>query len=224
MKISNRGLLEIAEHEGIVPAPYYDSAGVLTFGIGHTKNAGGIDPATMKRGMPVDLDEAIDKAIAIFRSDVPKYETRVNDAITVPIEQHEFDALVSFDFNTGGMRYRNSRGEWTRAMLVHAINRREANASRHFFGWLRPPELRKRRTAEKNLFDTGNYDGNGNTIPVWKVDANGKLRGILTTITGDELLRRMAPAMPEPKAPTGPSQNPFAALFAFLSRIFTKGA
>ncbi|WP_282026869.1 lysozyme [Limimaricola cinnabarinus] len=212
MKISNRGLLEIAEHEGIVPAPYYDSAGVLTFGIGHTKAAGGIDPAGMRRGMPADLDEAIDRAIAVFRADVPKYERRVNDAITAPLEQHEFDALVSFDFNTGGIH---------RAQLTKAINARQEDASRHFFGWLKPPEIRKRRTAEKNLFDTGNYDGNGSTIPVWKVDASGKLRGIYTTITGDELLRRMAPAMPEPKP--APKQHPIAAFFAAIARLF-KGA
>lgn len=210
MKVSNRGLLEICEHEGIVPAPYYDSAGVLTFGIGHTKAAGGIDPATMARGMPADLDEAIDKAIAVFRADVPKYERRVNDAINVPLEQHEFDALVSFDFNTGGIH---------RAHLTKAINAQQADASRHFFGWLKPPEIRKRRTAEKNLFDTGNYDGNGSTIPVWRVDANGKLRGIYTTITGDELLRRMAPAMPEP----APKPHHLAAFFAAIFRLF-KGA
>jgi lysozyme len=52
MKTSNKGLLEIAEHEGLVPAPYFDTKNVLTFGIGHTKMAGGIDPATMPRGMP----------------------------------------------------------------------------------------------------------------------------------------------------------------------------
>jgi lysozyme len=41
MTISAPGLIEIAEHEGIVPAPYLDSAGVRTWGIGHTAAAGG---------------------------------------------------------------------------------------------------------------------------------------------------------------------------------------
>lgn len=182
MKLSDKGLLEIAEHEGIVPAPYKDSVGVWTFGIGHTAAAGGLNPAAMEKGMPVDLDAAIDQAIKVFAEDVVKYENRVTGALRSSVSQHQFDALVSFDFNTGGIE---------RARLTRAINQGEANASKHFFGWLKPPEIRKRRTAEKNLYDTGDYDANGNTIPIWSVDKNGKLKGVHTTISGTELLVRM---------------------------------
>ena len=130
MEISDRGLLEICEHEGIVPGPYLDSVGVWTAYIGHTAAAGGIDPRTLPRGMPADLDAALDRAVAVFREDVAKYEARVNAAIKVPLAQHQFDALVSFDLNTGGIY---------RANLTKAINAGDPDASRHFFGWLRPP-------------------------------------------------------------------------------------
>ncbi|MDX1744022.1 MAG: lysozyme, partial [Ruegeria sp.] len=70
MHLSDRGLLEICEHEGIVPAPYKDSVGVWTFGCGHTAAAGDPDPAEMPRGMPSNLDGAIDEALAIFRKDI----------------------------------------------------------------------------------------------------------------------------------------------------------
>ena len=40
MTVSRRGVLEIAEHEGIVLGPYRDSAGVWTYGVGHTAGAG----------------------------------------------------------------------------------------------------------------------------------------------------------------------------------------
>lgn len=182
MKLSDKGLLEIAEHEGIVPAPYLDSVGVWTFGVGHTKAAGGVAPENMKRGMPANLDGAIDEALRVFRQDVKKYEKRVNDALQVPVEQHEFDMLVSFDFNTGGIH---------RARLTKQINAGDPKASRHFMGWLKPPEIRKRRTAEMRLFETGNYDANGDMIPIWTVDENGKLRGIHDTISGAEILYRM---------------------------------
>lgn len=182
MKLSDKGILEIAEHEGIVPAPYRDSVGVWTFGIGHTAAAGGLDPQEMNGAMPADIDAAIDRALAIFRADVVKYEDRVNAAIRVPLKQHEFDALVSFDFNTGGIG---------RARLTHAINDGDPDAARHFMGWLRPPEIRKRRTAEMNLFRTGNYDANGSSIPVWKTNGAGRLAGILKTIDGTDVLRRM---------------------------------
>lgn len=213
--ISTRGILEIAEHEGLVPAPYLDSVGVWTYGIGHTKNAGGLDPAKMKRGMPADLDAAIDHAIEIFRQDVPKYDKRVNAAVTANIAQHQHDALVSFDLNTGGIY---------RAKLTAAINRGEADASRHFFGWLRPPEIRKRRTAEKNLFDTGDYDANGDSIPIWRVNSKGRLQGILTTISGAELLERMerlekgdVVAVEPPAAP-----NLLTIILTLLTGIFGK--
>jgi lysozyme len=187
MRLSDKGLLEIAEHEGIVPAPYYDSAYVLTYGIGHTKNAGGIDPADMSLAMPSDIDAEIDRALDVFRRDIGSYEKRVNDAIKVPLEQHEFDALVSFDFNTGGIH---------RAQLTKAINGDDPEPARHFMGWLKPVELRKRRTAEMNLFETGDYDANGDQIPIWKTNGKGKLIGRLGTMSGAEVLKRMGRTEP----------------------------
>lgn len=103
MKTSPRGIVALASHEGIVPGPYLDSRGVWTFGIGHTANAGGIDPAKLRRGMPSDLDAAVRLAVRTFAEDLPKYEARVNAAVRVPLAQHEFDALVSFDYNCGGI-------------------------------------------------------------------------------------------------------------------------
>ena len=210
MKISDKGLLEICEHEGIVPAPYLDSVGVWTFGIGHTAAAGGPDPLDLPKGMPGNIDGAIDEAIALFREDVGKYEARVNAALKVPVSQHQFDALVSFDFNTGGIH---------RAQLTRAINAGEANASRHFFGWLKPPEIRKRRTAERNLFDTGDYDANGNSIPVWRVSDTGRLLGIHSTIKGADLLKRMKRGYDVEAPVTMP--NPLAPFAAMLNAIFS---
>lgn len=191
LRVSDLGLLEIAESEGIVPAPYLDSVGVLTYGIGHTASAGYPDPAKMQRGMPDDLDGAIDRAIEIFRRDVKVFEERVNKHVKVALAQHEFDALVHFDFNCGGVYYRNKAGQMVHARLIEAINAHDPNASEHFYGWLKPPEIRKRRDREKDLFDTGNYNSNGDRISIWKVDEHGNLRGRLKTISGSELLVRM---------------------------------
>jgi lysozyme len=185
MTISTRGLIEIAEHEGIVPAPYLDSVGVWTWGIGHTAAASGPDPAKMTRAMPQDVDAAVMAAIDQFAIDVKGYVARVNEAIRVPLAQHQFDALVSFDFNTGGIH---------RARLTAAINAGEPDAARHFLGWLKPPEIRKRRTAEMALFRTGDYASNGDAVPIWRTDSRGKLTGILRTMSGEELLRRIAVA------------------------------
>lgn len=194
MKVSNLGLLEIAEHEGIVPAPYKDSKGVWTFGIGHTAAAGGLDPREMVSAMPADVDRAIDRAIAVFREDVSKYEARVNQAIKVPLKQHQFDALVSFDLNTGGI---------FKAKLTAAINSGDMSG-KGFMGWTKPKEIIKRRKAEQALFRTGNYDANGDDIPVWRTDGKGNLKGVMRTYDGADLLERMlrgAEARPAPAAP-----------------------
>ena len=179
MKVSKRGLLEIASHEGVVPGPYLDSVGVWTCYIGHTTGAGAPNPAAMKRGMPDDLTAELWKVFDLFSRDVVKYADRVNAAINVPLKQYEFDALVSFDYNTGGIH---------RATLTKRINAKDPLAYESFMGWVKPPEIKKRRTAEMNLFRTGDYDANGMQIPIWKVDVNGKLRGHHSTISGHNAL------------------------------------
>lgn len=189
MKLSDLGVLETAEHEGIVLGPYLCSAGVPTVYVGHTAAAGGVDPARMPqvdtRGWSQDrARQEILTALRVFDEDLDKYEARVNRAISAPLRQHQFDALVSFDFNTGGI---------LRAKLREAINRGADDASRHFMGWLKPPEIRKRREAEKLLFETGRYDANGDRIPVYDALGNGRIAHRMT-ISGRDLAELMKEA------------------------------
>lgn len=220
MKLSAKGLLEIAEHEGIVPTVYLDSKGIPTYGVGHTKGAGAPDPANMSWAWPTDVEGAIDAALDQFRKDVRIYEDRVNQHVKVPLKQHEFDALVSFDFNTGGIWYRKANGQMTNALLVTAINARDPNASRHFFGWVKPPELRKRREQEKRLFDTGDYDHNGDLIPIWKTDGKGRLAGQHSVMRGADLLKRMGHRQIEVSGISSPvtyTSKPLAVLLALAA-------
>jgi lysozyme len=185
MKVSDKGLLEICEHEGIVPTVYYDSVKVKTYGVGHTASAGVPDPALMSLTMPMGkaLDDAVDRAIKLFGVDVEKYAARVRKAIKVPLKQHQFDALVSFDFNTGGIH---------KAKLTKQINAGDFSGD-GFMGWLRPPEIKSRRKAEMRLFQTGDYDHNGTLIPVWGTDGAGRLKGIVKNMDGHEVLKKMWP-------------------------------
>jgi len=211
VKVSDKGVVEIAEHEGIVPAPYRDSAGVVTYGVGHTAAAGGLDPREMSSAMPTGdlLTAAVDRAILLFRDDLEKYEARVNDAIKVPLKQHEFDALVSFDFNTGGIH---------RAKLTKAINAGDKSGA-GFMGWLKPPEIRKRRTAEMKLFQTGDYDANGNTVPIWGTDGALELTGIVGQVSGPSLIARMGRGSVSEPSATG---YDWAWLIKLIMGIFRK--
>ncbi len=201
MQMTDWGLLALARHEGIVPRPYLDATGVLTFGIGHTAAAGSPDPATMPRGMPADRDTGIRDAFRVFRADLARYEEAVLRAVNVLLAPHEFDALVSFHFNTGGI---------ARAALTRHLNAgdREA-AARAFMNWRRPTSVIPRREAERDLFREGRYPVG--PIPVWGVDAHGRVdfsRPVrLLTETQALSLLRPSPAPPptisEPDTPTG---------------------
>ncbi|BEV43903.1 lysozyme [Afipia carboxidovorans] len=73
---------------------YLDSAGVLTIGWGHTNH----HPPYFSAGAAWSQLEC-DAALA---SDTITFERHVRKLCKVDLEQHEFDALVSWAFNTGG--------------------------------------------------------------------------------------------------------------------------
>ena len=186
MQMTDRGLLALVRHEGIVPGPYTDVKQVWTFGIGHTAAAGLPDPATMPRGMPADLYAGIREAFRVFRSDLARYEAAVLRAVKVPLAPHEFDALVSFHYNTGGI---------AKAALTRHLNAGDrAAAAAAFMGWLKPAATRSRREAERDLFVTGRYPAG--TIPVWSVDGNGRVdfSRPIRRLTEDEALALLRPA------------------------------
>ena len=197
MHMTDRGLLAVVRHEGVVPGPYLDVKGVWTFGIGHTAAAGPPDPARMPRGMPADLDAGIRDAFQVFRTDLAAYEAEVLRAVKVPLEPQEFDALVSFHYNTGGI---------AKAALTRHLNAgNRAAAAAAFMGWLKPAAIRSRREAERDLFARGIYPTG--TIPVWSVDRNGRVdfsRPIrrLTEAEALALLRPTGTPMPPPDQPT----------------------
>ncbi len=186
MKMTNRGLVALIRHEGIVPAPYLDVRDVWTFGIGHTGAAGDPNPSHMKRGMPEDLDAGIREAFRVFRADIARYEREVCNALAVPVEPHEFDALVSFHYNTGAIHS---------ARLTRLLNAglRDA-AAEAFMGWLKPGAIRPRREAERDLFRQGRYPEG--TIPVWPLDADGRVSFARAArlLSEDEALALLQPA------------------------------
>ena len=216
MHTTDRGQLALIRHEGIVPGPYLDVKSIWTFGIGHTAKAGAPDPAKLPRGMPADLAAGIREAVRLFRTDLAAYEAEVRRAVKVPLAPHEFDALVSFHFNTGGI----AMAALTRHL--NAGNRVAAAAA--FLNWRRPASIIPRREAERDLFRHGRYPGVA--IPIWSVDRNGRIDFArpLRRLSEAEALALMRPqSVPAPHIATTPDvpANWFArlaALFANLTR------
>lgn len=160
MAISSKGLKELAGHEGIVLTRYKDSVGVWTLGIGHTRAAGAPDPRTFMGRL------TLAEALELYEKDLKKYVDGVNRAVRVSVTAAEFDALVSFHFNTGGIN---------RATLVRSLNAGDkAKAAREFLNWSRPPEILGRRKKEQKLFAEGAYS-NGGKATVFPANAAGKV-------------------------------------------------
>lgn len=180
MKTSDLGLTEIMDHEGIVLQPYLDSEGVWTVYIGHTAAAGSPDPRVGAQGTMED-------AIAVFRRDIAKFEREVGAAITVPLAQHEFDAAVSFHYNTGAI----GRATW-----VETLNSGDrARAADQIMNWSKPKAIISRRRAEQRLFRDGTYSSDGK-VPVYEA-VNGRVQwGNVRLVDVRTLLGASPPSQP----------------------------
>ena len=215
MQVSQKGIAALIAHEGIVPAPYFDSVGVLTYGIGHTAAAGYPNPASLPRGVPADLDAALSEVFKVFADDLEAYADAVNRAIRVPVAQHEFDAAVSFHYNTG----RISTATWVKTL--NAGNR--ALAADQIMNWRSPAEIIPRRRDEQTLFRDGVYPKARGTV--WGVSDSGRvIWKALKTLSGDEIEALMGgdnlPATPStPPAPVEPDTHAAVLAMAKIRRI-----
>jgi lysozyme len=130
-----QGLKLLEEREGKRREAYLDTKKIPTIGVGHT-------------GPEVHLglvwsDEQILEAL---RQDVKKCENAVNLYCVNRLEQHQFDALVSFIFNVGVNAF-------TRSTLLRKLNQGDfEGAAKEFDRWHIPAEITSRRNGEREQF------------------------------------------------------------------------
>ncbi|MDH5380245.1 MAG: lysozyme [Cyclobacteriaceae bacterium] len=141
--ISKRGLELIANFEGFRANIYNDIAGNPTIGFGHKLLSNESYPNGISR----------DQALALLKEDAKSAVKAVNKFIKVDLNQHQFDALVSFSYNVG-------RGNFRKSSLVVLINTGNAAAidvfdkllNYSYSGGHFSDGLFYRRISEGNLF------------------------------------------------------------------------
>lgn len=119
MRTSAAGRKAIAQREGNKLIAYLDSVGILTIGVGHTTAAG---PPAVKKGMRISAAESDQ----ILTRDLVDVEASINKAVKVPLNQSQFDALVSLVFNIGGTAFAKST-------LLKKLNARDFGAAANQF-------------------------------------------------------------------------------------------
>ncbi|WP_208439167.1 lysozyme [Bartonella quintana] len=158
-KISQEGLALIKQWEGLRLNAYQDAVGLWTIGYGHTSDAG---KPSVRKGMKITEKQAAE----FLCQDLQQFENAVEQAVTVPLTDEQFAALVSFCYNVGTTAFCNS-------MLLKKLNKGDYEAV--------PVELQKwtkaggkrlqglvnRRAAEAGLWAKGSYvSSNTQTVEI----------------------------------------------------------
>jgi len=149
MQVSENGVNLVKHFEGFQATAYLCPANVPTIGYGHTK---GVTRADV--GVKFVTE---DTAAQMLADDLAEFAQQVEAAVTVPLEQHHFDALCSFTYNLGAQTLRSST-------LLSRLNAGAYEAvPDQLLRWTHGggqvlQGLVRRRTAEAKLWSTGNWE------------------------------------------------------------------
>lgn len=143
LELSPTGLSTLTSIEKCDLEPYRDGGGVWTAGYGHT----GLDVVP-------GVTWTQEQAIHALTKDVLWARNAVRSLVSVPLNQHQFDALVIFTFNVGEPEFKTST-------LLRLINSSKfPQAALEFPKWVHDakgqvePGLVKRRDIERKMFLT----------------------------------------------------------------------
>jgi lysozyme len=140
MDISQNGINLIKKFEGCGLKAYKCPAGIWTIGYGHTGS-------TVHAGLQITSAEAE----KLLKTDLLVHCNNVSKLVKVPLNQNQFDALVSFEYNVGYGNFKSST-------LLKLLNQKKYKEAAEQFGrWKYAGKkellgLVRRRNAEKELF------------------------------------------------------------------------
>ena len=124
MKLNNDGYRLISKHEGLRLKPYLCPAKIPTIGYGNTYYPDGT------RVTLLDKEITEQQAFDMFKEIADRFAKKVSRLVTSPINQNQFNALVSFSYNVGLANFMKS----TLLKKVNA-NHNDTSITNEFFKW-----------------------------------------------------------------------------------------
>ncbi|MGB3298551.1 MAG: lysozyme [Phormidesmis sp.] len=139
-RTNKNGLLLIKSFEGLRLKAYRDAVGIWTIGYGTT------------RGVKPNMSISGADAEHFLQQDLIRFEQAINEAVSAPVNDNQFSALVSFTYNVGSGALRSST-------LLKLLNARDdlRRTAAEFPRWNKAggrvlEGLTRRRNAERSLF------------------------------------------------------------------------
>ena len=111
MQTSEHGLQLLKQWEGFKLQLYKDSAGLPTIGVGHLLKKDELASGRIViGGVPVEFEDGLgeEQVTLLLQQDLHPAENAVNSGVKVVLDQNQFDALVSFTFNSGAQAFADS--------------------------------------------------------------------------------------------------------------------
>ena len=146
MKLNNSGYLLITEFEGFSAKPYLCSAKVPTIGFGNTYYTNGTKVTLLDK--PITRVQAFE----MFKHIADKFASKVSKLVTSPLNQNQFNALVSFAYNVG-------TGNFSSSTLLKKVNKNpnDLTLKAEFLRWNKAGGkvlngLTKRRNEEADIY------------------------------------------------------------------------
>jgi lysozyme len=124
MKLNNDGYRLISKHEGFRSKAYLCPAKIATIGYGNTYYPDGT------RVTLLDKEITEQQAFEMFKEIADRFAKKVSRLVTSPINQNQFNALVSFSYNVGLANFMKS----TLLKKVN-VNHNDASITNEFMKW-----------------------------------------------------------------------------------------
>jgi len=145
-KLDNRGYMMICEFEGFSAKPYLCPAKLATIGYGNTFYRDG------RKVTMVDKEITKVEAFDMFKDIADKFAKKVSTCVKTPINQNQFNSLVSFTYNVGVANFMNS----TLLKRVNA-NHNDPDIRTQFLRWDKVGTKKLAGLTKRRIYEADNY-------------------------------------------------------------------